>query len=1223
MQHVFYAIHSFVNRRKFLSVALFLALFLLFGFFASRLQFSEDITNLIPSNDKSDVAAKVLKQMNFADKISIVVSVEKNGTADDLTAYAGEFLDSLEGNSKPFIGKIQGRINEKNIAQTFEFLYDKLPLFLDDNDYEAIQQKLKKDSIASIVEKDYKSLISPAGLVSKDFILQDPLGISFLALKKLQQLSIGDQFELQNGFVVTKDRKNLLLFITPKLPANETDRNTIFIKHLESAKNSLNQKYIGKAQMGYFGATPVAVANATQIKADVQNTSIFAVVTLILILTFFYRNLTTPIIIFVPSLFGAAFALAVLYFIKGSISAISLGISSILLGETTDYSIYVLTHLRNNKNTKLLYKDISKPLILCGMTTGITFLCLYFVRSEALQDLGVFAALSVIATAVFSLLLMPLLYRAKEKQLIQQKNLLDKVGEYPYHKNKMLVFAVLAIIVVCCFTFSKVTFNNDLSTLNFVPEDLKNAEMHLEKIADGANKSLYVAVYGDSSEKVLESNNALFAILDQKMDQGEIANFSSIGGMVLSKAEQTKKIAQWQAFWSDGKKATLREDLIANGKTFGFKDTSFDEFYQTLDRNFEPAAMSEYAKVDAFFIDEFTAERNGFYTISSLVKVPAEKRDAFVAAIKKFPNLTVIDRQQTNETFLGSLKESFEKLVDYSFIAVFILLLFAFRRIEMVIVTILPIVLSWILTSGLMGLFGLQFNIINIIVCTLIFGIGVDYSIFMTAGMQKDHTFGTRELPTYKVSILLSVATTILGIGVLVFAKHPALYSIALIAIIGIFSALVNTFVLQPLAFRFFVTARTENGNPPFQILTLLHSIASFMYFGFGGLFFSFMSLTFLRILPFAHHTKLRWFRYHMSKLMKSVLYTNYFVKKTVVNRSNEKFEKAAVIIANHTSFLDILAIGMLSPKTIYLVSDWVYNSPVFGKAVKAAGFYPVSEGIEGGVEHLRAKVEEGYSLIVFPEGTRSKSNHIQRFHKGAFYLAGYFNLDIIPVVIHGNSEALPKGDFIIYDGPITVNILERIAADNPDFGTNYVERTKKMSAFFKIEFNKMREALESVNYFRKTLVNSFDYKEAEVIGAVKKDIDEKLEWYSRINKQMAENAKILRIADDYGQWDALLTLQQSRRQVVSFIADEQKRAVAKMNYIVRKRNIVYVDQLQANQKYDILLITAANNIPDIAGFSDRIILLDAQVYEKRLLDSGFEVVHRDAKTIILQRKLS
>ena len=78
--------------------------------------------------------------------------------------------------------------------------------------------------------------------------------------------------------------------------------------------------------------------------------------------------------------------------------------------------------------------------------------------------------------------------------------------------------------------------------------------------------------------------------------------------------------------------------------------------------------------------------------------------------------------------------------------------------------------ISWVFTTGIMAVFGIQFNVINIIVCTLIFGIGVDYSIFMTMALQKEHTYGKIELPTYRTSILLSVATTILGIGVLIGA---------------------------------------------------------------------------------------------------------------------------------------------------------------------------------------------------------------------------------------------------------------------------------------------------------------------------------------------------------------------------------------------------------------------------------------------------------------------
>ena len=51
---------------------------LAFGFFASQIKFEEDITKLIPTNDKADVTAKVLKQLNFADKITVILKLDKN-----------------------------------------------------------------------------------------------------------------------------------------------------------------------------------------------------------------------------------------------------------------------------------------------------------------------------------------------------------------------------------------------------------------------------------------------------------------------------------------------------------------------------------------------------------------------------------------------------------------------------------------------------------------------------------------------------------------------------------------------------------------------------------------------------------------------------------------------------------------------------------------------------------------------------------------------------------------------------------------------------------------------------------------------------------------------------------------------------------------------------------------------------------------------------------------
>ena len=359
---------------------------------------------------------------------------------------------------------------------------------------------------------------------------------------------------------------------------------------------------------------------------------------------------------------------------------------------------------------------------------------------------------------------------------------------------------------------------------------------------------------------------------------------------------------------------------------------------------------------------------------------------------------------------------------------------------------------------------------------------------------------------------------------------------------------------------------------------------------------------------------------------MQSVLMSYPSIRRKIINTQNETFEKPAIIIANHSSFLDILAIGMLSPKIIFLVSDWVYNSPIFGRGVRLAGFYPVSSGIDNGIEHLRAKVEQGFSLMVFPEGTRSVDNSIKRFHKGAFFLAEQFQLDIIPVVIHGYSEVLPKGDFVINGGSTTLEILKRITPDNKDFGKDYAARTKKVSAFFKGHYQKMRHNLEDQNYFKKMVLNSFDYKETEVIRAVGNDLNQNLGRYHKLNSYIDSKAKIFHYGNDYGQLDVLLSLQEPQRKIVSFVQNEEKRTVSKTNYILKKRNIHYLENKEdiSQNNYDVVLISDENigNVEEAAKLTDCIILINSANLKDSIIKLGFKVDGEEDQLIILRKDI-
>jgi 1-acyl-sn-glycerol-3-phosphate acyltransferase len=1222
MHHYFFAIHRFVDRNKALSVGLALLMLLVFGFFASQLKFEEDITKLIPINAKSGVTAKILKQLNFADKVTVIFETAKSGAAEDLQQSANVFLDSLERSCKPYFNSVQGKVDDENIQQTIDFVYNNLPLFLDEADYVKIQQKIATDSVAETVKGNYKSILSPSGIVTTDFIQRDPFGISFIALKKLQQLSIGDDFTLDNGFVMTKDKKTLLLFITPNQSSSETEKNTLFSEKLYSIKAHLDRQFSGKAKLSYFGPALIAVANAKQIKGDIQFTTMIAMTSLMLILILFYRKVYIPLVIFLPTVFGALFALAFLFFVKETISAISLGIGAILIGITIDYSLHIMTHYKHNSDLKTLYKDITKPLFMSSSTTALAFLCLLFVKSEALNDLGIFAAAIVMGSAFFSMLIVPHLYKPKHDNFGHKKNFIDRMAAFSFDNNKWLIGGCAVIIVVCCFTFTKVHFNNDLSQLNFVPKDIQAAEKQLEKSSSLTSKTIYLASYGNSMDEALQHNRRLFSELGKQKSGHKIINFSSVGGLVLSKAQQKEKIDRWNAFWDQGKKRALKAALISEGQKIGFKPTTYTPFFEQLDKTFHVLSISDYTNIQALQLKEFVTGKHGFYTVSTLVKVSGKQRDAFVKSVSTEKNIIAIDRQQMNETFLGQLRDDFNILVNYSFIAVILVLFVFFRRIELVLISSIPIGLTGIVTAGIMGIFGIEFNIFSTIVCTLIFGHGVDFSIFMTSALQKEYTNGKDEMQLYRTSIILAAMTTVLGVGALIFAGHPSLKSISLVSLIGVFAAIIMSFIFYPILFRRFFFSRVKKGKAPLELRRTIHSVLSFSYYGLGGFLLSIFSVTMMKIVPMGKEKKLRIFHYLMSKFMHSVLLTYPSAKKKIVNPNGETFDKPAIIIANHSSFLDILAMGSLSPKIVFLVSDWVYNSPVIGKGVRLAGFYPVSNGIGNGVEHLREKVKQGFSLMVFPEGTRSPDNTIRRFHKGAFYLAEEFRLDILPVIIHGYSEVAPKGDFILNGFPTTVEIGERISANDKRFGNDYAERTKKINAFMRERYRQLRQKLEGPDYFKKTVLNSFDYKEHEVTSVVKKDIDENIGLYSRVGQNISAKARILHIADDFGQLDVLLAFQEPLRKIDSFIAEEEKRSVAQTSYVLKKRAIHYIGlEDMVGKRYDVSLISAKEADADaISMLSNTVILLDNESLSPIFARLGFVISHEEEKIIVLEK---
>ena len=158
--------------------------------------------------------------------------------------------------------------------------------------------------------------------------------------------------------------------------------------------------------------------------------------------------------------------------------------------------------------------------------------------------------------------------------------------------------------------------------------------------------------------------------------------------------------------------------------------------------------------------------------------------------------------------------------------------------------------------------------------------------------------------------------------------------------------------------------------------------------------------------------------------------------------------------------------------------------------------------------------------------------------------------------MIHGLSDAMTKGEFLLKHGKCTLQIMPRIAPDDKQFGEGYAARTPRISRWFKAEFDKLRQEVETPSYFNPLVRKNFVYK-----GPV-------LEWYVRVKLMMEKNYQLFHqllprrgtiydVGCGYGYVSLMLNLCAEDRRMIGIDMDEEKIAIAQ-NLPSRKTNVLF-----------------------------------------------------------------
>lgn len=172
-------------------------------------------------------------------------------------------------------------------------------------------------------------------------------------------------------------------------------------------------------------------------------------------------------------------------------------------------------------------------------------------------------------------------------------------------------------------------------------------------------------------------------------------------------------------------------------------------------------------------------------------------------------------------------------------------------------------------------------------------------------------------------------------------------------------------------------------------------------------------------------------------------------------------FNKLRIIICNHQSHLDLMCQLVFTPKIVFLTNAWVWNNPFYGSLIRNAEYLPVREGLDEIMPHLRSLIERGYSIAVYPEGTRSKDCRIGRFHQGAFYMAREFGLEILPMILYGPGKILPKTGWHLHKGKFFVEVDKPVTQEELSAMGDLKQQASTMRKRYKEKYEEIANRME------------------------------------------------------------------------------------------------------------------------------------------------------------------
>ena len=779
------------------------ALFAFVVYFAAQIHLEEDINKLMPSSKNEDGTTKLaFADLKIKDKVFLLFEGKDVGK---LSAACDEFVDSLMAQDKDsVIGDIFYRMDDDLMPDGIDYLSTHLPAYIDTAAYARFDTLLTREHFVRQMQKNHADMTGEFGEMFPELIQMDPMGMRDVLAEQMAPLMNAGAYKTIDNHFFVPDSTVCIAFITPRYSSTNTGQGSAMFRMMNKQIEQFAKSH-PNVRISYHGTPASGYYNSTQIKHDLTTTIAGALLLVLLLLLYCFRRWDTIPLLLLPIAFGTLFGLTMMYWLKGEFSLLALGIGGVVLGVAMSYVLHVMIHHQYVSDTEQLLRDQVKPVLLGCITTIGSFAGLLFVNTDLLRDFGLFAGFAILGTTLFSLAYLPQMLSKRTNP--QAFKWLDRINAYPIDRKRPLLIGLLLVtmIGVGAYIAGGTHFDADMYNLSYEAEITKHSDRLLREKTYTGDKTQFFASQGRTMEEAIDN----FALLDHKLDSlqriGLVKSYTRTNQLLIPLKVQQQRIDAWHRYWTPERQATVRKLINETAPQAGLRPEAFDTFFEVADADYQPDALYKAGIIPEGYLSTLTEHSyGGDYLVFTSVRcqndsVRSSNSDyiRICDAVASNPHLLVLDTYYYTTDTLMQMSSDFDILQWLSMAFVFVVLLLSFHfNFKQALLGFAPILLSWLFVLGVMNLFGVQFNLISIIISTFIFGIGVDYSIFVMNGLIQGN------LQYHKTAVLLSAIILIITVSSMLLAQHPAIRSVGFSTLVGLLSAVILSYILQPAVFR-------------------------------------------------------------------------------------------------------------------------------------------------------------------------------------------------------------------------------------------------------------------------------------------------------------------------------------------------------------------------------------------------------------------------------------